>query len=70
MEFFFLRNSDSTLGRVVYIVILVPGRARQEDFKFEANLGYIVKSSLAWATQQDPISKGKRNLTYIFAPSC
>jgi hypothetical protein len=32
-------------------------KLRQEDEEFEANLGYAVNSSLAWATQKDPVSK-------------
>jgi hypothetical protein len=39
-------------------VIPALGRQRQEDgYKFEASLGYLSSSRLAWITQQDPVSK-------------
>jgi hypothetical protein len=38
-------------------VIAALGKLKQEDYKFEASLGYIVSSSSAWATLGDPSSK-------------
>jgi uncharacterized membrane protein YidH (DUF202 family) len=40
-------------------VIPALGRWRQEDGRFEAGLGYIVSSMLAWTTWQDPVSTKK-----------
>jgi hypothetical protein len=37
-------------------IILILRRLRQKDLEFEASLGYIASSRLAWATQQDPVS--------------
>lgn len=36
------------------------GRPKQEDFKFEASLGYILSSKLAWATKRNSGGRKKR----------
>jgi hypothetical protein len=41
------------LSKVWWYMPITPvhGRLRQEDFKFEANMGYIVSLRSDWATQ-------------------
>jgi hypothetical protein len=46
-------------------IILILRRLRQKDLEFEASLGYIASSRLAWATQQDPVSNKTRQLCEI-----
>jgi hypothetical protein len=46
-------------------VISVLGRLRQEDWEFQASLGYIVSPKEASATQWDPTSKKKKKFLLV-----
>jgi hypothetical protein len=53
----YLRESSLKRGKVRWVwwftsVIPVPGRLRQEDGEFEANLGYIIRLSLKTMTRK------------------